>query len=66
MNSQEMRFATDVERMCNFLLIRLLLVLGGGKSKRFTFPLYPVKLTYDFTPVATASGGMSCVHPYLI
>ena len=38
----------------------------GGKSKRFTFPLYPVKLTYDFTPVATASGGMSCVQPYLI
>ena len=29
MNSQEMRFATDAERMCNFLLIRLLLVLGG-------------------------------------
>ena len=66
MNSQEMRFATDAERICNFLLIRLLLVLGGGKSKRFTFPLYPVKLTYDFTPVATASGGMSCVQPYLI
>ena len=66
MNSQEMRFATDVERMCNFLLIRLLLVLGGGKSKRFTFPFYPVKLTYDFMPVATASGGISCVQPYLI
>ena len=66
MNSQEMRFATDVERMCNFFLIRLLLVLGGGKSKRFTFPLYPVKLTYDFTPVATASGGISCAQPYLI
>ena len=66
MNSQEMRFATDVERTCNFLLIRLLLVLGGGKSKRFTFPFYPVKLTYDFTPVATASGGISCVQPYLI
>ena len=66
MNSQEMRFATDAERMRNFFLIRLLLVLGGGKSKRFTFPLYPVKLTYDFTPVATASGGMSCVQPYLI
>ena len=66
MNSQEMRFATDVERMCNFLLIRLLLVLGGGKSKRFTFPFYPVKLTYDFTPVASASGGISCVQPYLI
>ena len=66
MNSQEMRFATDVERMCNFLLIRLLLVLGGGESKRFTFSFYPVKLTYDFTPVATASGGMSCVQPYLI
>ena len=29
MNSQEMRFATDAERMCNFLLIRLLFVLGG-------------------------------------
>ncbi len=66
MNSQEMRFATDVEGMCNFLLIRLLLVLGGGKSIRFTFLFYPVKLTYDFTPVATASGGMSCVQPYLI
>ena len=66
MNSQEMRFATDAERMYNFLLIRLLLVLGGGKSIRFTFSFYPVKLTYDFTPVATASGGMSCVQPYLI
>ena len=66
MNSEEMRFATDAEKMCNFFLIRLLLVLGGGKSKRFTFPFYPVKLTYDFTPVATASGGISCVQPYLI
>ena len=64
MNIQRMQFVTDAERMCNFLLIRLLLVLGG--SKRFTFPLYPVKLTYDFTPVATASGGISCVQPYLI
>ena len=33
MNSQEMRFATDAERMCNFLLIRLLLVLGGVNLK---------------------------------
>ena len=46
MNSQEMRFATGTEKMCNFFLVRLLLVLGGGKSKRFTFPFYPVKLTY--------------------
>ena len=30
MNSQEMRFATDAEKMCNFFLIRLLLVFGGG------------------------------------
>ena len=30
MNSQEMRFATDAEKMCNFFLVRLLLVLGGG------------------------------------
>ena len=30
MNSQEMRFETDVEKMYNFFLIRLLLVLGGG------------------------------------
>ena len=67
MNSQEMRFATDAEKMCNFFLIRLLLVFGGGgKSKRFTFSFYPVKLTYDFTPVASASGGISCVQPYLI
>ena len=66
MNSEEMRFATDAEKMRNFFLIRLLLVLGGGKSKRFTFPFYPVKLTYDFTPAATASGGISCVQPYLI
>ena len=66
MNIQRMQFATDAERMCNFLLVRLLLVLGGGKSKRFTFSFYPVKLTYDFTPVATASGGISCVQPYLI
>jgi hypothetical protein len=66
MNSQEMRFATDAKKICNFLLVRLLLVLGGGKSKRFTFSFYPVKLTYDFMPVATASGGMSCVQPYLI
>ena len=66
MNSQEMRFATDAERMYNFFLIRLLLVFGGGKSKRFTFSFYPVKLTYDFMPVATASGGISCVQPYLI
>ena len=29
MNSQEMRFATDAEKICNFFLIRLLLVLGG-------------------------------------
>ena len=57
MNSQEMRFATDAKKMRNFLLVRLLLVLGRGKSKRFTFSFYPVKLTYDFTPVATASGG---------
>ena len=66
MNSQEMRFATDAEKVCNFFLVRLLLVLGGGKSKRFTFSFYPVKLTYDFMPVATASGGISCVQPYLI
>lgn len=66
MNSQEMRFATDAKKMCNFFLVRLLLVLGGGKSIRFTFPFYPVKLTYDFMPVATASGGISCVQPYLI
>ena len=33
MNSQEMRFATDAERMRNFLLIRLLLVLGGVNLK---------------------------------
>ena len=66
MNIQRMQFAIDAESMCNFLLVRLLLVLGGGKSKRFTFSFYPVKLTYDFTPVATASGGMSCVQPYII
>jgi len=66
MNSHEMQFATDAERMCNFLLVMLLLVLGGGKSRRFTFSFYPVKLTYDFTPVATASGWISCVQPYLI
>ena len=66
MNSQEMRFATDAEKMCNFFSVRLLLVLGGGKSKRFTFSFYPVKLTYDFVPVASASGGISCVQPYLI
>ena len=29
MNSEEMRFAIDAEKMCNFFLIRLLLVLGG-------------------------------------
>ena len=29
MNSQEMRFETDAEKMCNFFLVRLLLVLGG-------------------------------------
>ena len=66
MNIQRMQFAIDAERMRNFLLVRLLLVLGGGKSKRFTFSFYPVKLTYDFMPVATASGGISCVQPYLI
>ena len=33
MNIQRMQFATDVERMCNFLLIRLLLVLGGVNLK---------------------------------
>ena len=66
MNIQRMQFVTDAERMYNFLLVRLLLVLGGGKSRRFTFSFYPVKLTYDFTPVATASGGISCVQPYLI
>ena len=33
MNSQEMRFVTDVDRTCNFLLIRLLLVLGGVNLK---------------------------------
>ena len=66
MNIQRMQILTDTEKMCNFFLVRLLLVLGGGKSKRFTFSFYPVKLTYDFTPVATASGGISCVQPYLI
>ena len=67
MDSHEMQFATDAEKMCNFFLVRLLFVLGGGgKSRRFTFSFYPVKLTYDFAPVATASGGMSCVQPYLI
>ena len=66
MNSQEMRFVTDAEKICNFFLVRQLLVLGGGKSRRFTFPLHPVKLTHDFMPVATASGGISCVQPYLI
>ena len=29
MNIQRMQFVTDAERMCNFLLVRLLLVLGG-------------------------------------
>jgi len=66
MNIQRMQFLTDTEKMCNFFLVRLLLVLEEGKSKRFTFSFYPVKLTYDFTPVATASGGISCVQPYLI
>ena len=66
MNIQRMQFAIDADRMCNFLLVRLLLILGGGKSIRFTFSFYPVKLTYDFMPVATASGGISCVQPYLI
>ena len=33
MNSQEMRFATDAEKMCNFFLVRLLLVLGGVNLK---------------------------------
>ena len=33
MNIQRMRFATDAERMCNFLLVRLLLVLGGVNLK---------------------------------
>ena len=33
MNIQRMQFATDVERMRNFLLIRLLLVLGGVNLK---------------------------------
>jgi len=66
MTIRQIRFATGTGRMCNFFLVRLLLVLGGGKSKRFTFSFYPVKLTYDFTPVATASGGISCVQPYLI
>lgn len=66
MNSHEIRFATDAKKICNFFLARRLLVLGGGKSKRFTFSFYPVKLTYDFMPVATASGGISCVQPYLI
>ena len=46
MNSQEMRFATDAKKIYNFFLVRLLLVLGGGESKRFTFSFYPVKLTY--------------------
>ena len=66
MNIRQMRLVKDFKDVCNILLIRLLLVLGGGISKRFTFPFYPVKLTYDFTPVATASGGISCVQPYLI
>ena len=66
MNIWQIRFVTDIKKMRNFFLIRLLLVLGGGKSRRFTFSSYPVKLTYDFTPVATASGGISCVQPYLI
>ena len=30
MNSQEMRFVTDAEKICNFFLVRQLLVLGGG------------------------------------
>ena len=46
MNIQRMQFVTDAEKICNFFLVRLLLVLGGGKSKRFTFSFYPVKLTY--------------------
>ena len=29
MNSQEMRFVTDAEKMRNFFLVRQLLVLGG-------------------------------------
>ena len=33
MNSQEMRFATDAEKMYNFFLVRLLLVLGGVNLK---------------------------------
>ena len=33
MNSEEMRFATDAEKMCNFFLIRILLVLGGVNLK---------------------------------
>ena len=33
MNIQRMQFVTDAERMCNSLLIRLLLVLGGVNLK---------------------------------
>lgn len=66
MNIRQMRLVKDFKDVCNILLISRLYVLGGGKSKRFKSPLYPVKLTYDFTPVSSASGGISCVQPYLI
>jgi hypothetical protein len=33
MNIQRMQFVTDAERMCNSLLVRLLLVLGGVNLK---------------------------------
>ena len=66
MTIRQIRFAAGTEKIYNSFLVRQLLVLRGGKSRRFTFSSYPVKLTYDFTPVASASGGVSCVQPYLI
>ena len=66
MNIQKIRFETGAGMICNFFLISWLFFCGEGGSKRFIFLFYLVKLSYDFTPVATASGGLSCVQPYLI
>ena len=46
MNFQKIRFATGAEKMCNFFLIRLLLVFGGGKSKAITSQLAQNKQLY--------------------
>ena len=57
MNNCQMLSLTEVEKMCNTLLISVLhIIFGGGKSVRFRFQFSKENFNYYNMPVASASG----------